>query len=286
LPSKDTEHAARIEENSEDFADLRRAVKLLETPSLTARITDLIGAPVEWAVKKLPSGAQQKIHKAVEAALYKAVTTALRTMDETDTHQEASLKSHTLAALAAGATGGFFGLPGMVVELPITTTVIMRSIADVARSEGFNISELQTQMQCIAVFGLNGKQAESADAGYFASRAGLHRFADLVGAELGRAAVQATQKAGAKVTEKEAAKWLAELIAKVAARFEIVITEKMAAQAAPIIGAIFGGVLNTLFITFYQNMAKGHFIVSRLTVKYSEEAVEKAYKNLVKDTSR
>jgi hypothetical protein len=94
-------------------------------------------------------------------------------------------------------------------------------------------------------------------------------------------------KAGArKLTETEAAKWLAQLIAKVAARFEIVISEKTAAQAAPVIGAGFGATLNTLIINFYQDIARGHFIVNRLAAKYGEAAVEDAYKKIYNGKNR
>ncbi len=272
-----------IEQNEQDYKSLKQAVRLLTAPSLTAQLTDLLGGPLDWAVKKLPSGAQQKIHKAVEAALHKSVTAALWTMDKKGGRSQASTKLHTLAAAVTGAAGGFFGLAGMAVELPLTTTLIMRSIADVARSEGFDLSDLDVQMQCVAVFGLGGKQTESADTGYFAVRAGLHRFAGSVAAEIGEiVAAEAAAAAAKKITEKQAAKWLAEMITKVAARFEIVVTEKMALQAAPVIGAGFGATLNALFINFYQNMARGHFIVNRLADKYGEEPVKDAYQKLAK----
>jgi hypothetical protein len=151
-----------IETNTRDYADLKRAVYLLESPSLTAKLTDLLGSPVEWAVKKLPAGAQEKIHEVVVAALNKAVSAALLTMDKSS--REAFPKLHTLAAAASGAVGGFFGFPGLAFEIPVTTTVIMRSIADIARSEGFQVDELNVQMECVSVFGLGGTQAESADA--------------------------------------------------------------------------------------------------------------------------
>jgi len=36
--------------------------------------------------------------------------------------------------LVSGAVGGFFGLPGLIVELPISTTLMLRSIADIAEA--------------------------------------------------------------------------------------------------------------------------------------------------------
>nr|WP_283114711.1 EcsC family protein [Neisseria flavescens] len=37
--------------------------------------------------------------------------------------------------------GGFFGFSAIMVELPVSTTIMMRSILDVARSEGFDITD-------------------------------------------------------------------------------------------------------------------------------------------------
>ncbi|MBZ8465568.1 EcsC family protein, partial [Escherichia coli] len=72
-------------------------------------------------------------------------------------------------------------------------------------------------------------------------------------------------------------KWLASLIEKVATRFGIVITEKMAAQVVPVIGALTGATLNTMFTDYYQDMARGHFIVKRLEKKYGNELIKAEY---------
>jgi hypothetical protein len=72
---------------------------------------------VEWAVKKLPDGAQGSIQDAVRAALMKAVQAALWTMEDRP-HEEASPWLHKAMAATTGAVSGFFGLPAMLVELP------------------------------------------------------------------------------------------------------------------------------------------------------------------------
>jgi len=79
------------------------------------------------------------------------------------------------------------------------------------------------------------------------------------------------------VAPKEAGKLLAKLVEKVAARFGVVVTEKFAAQAVPIVGAAAGATLNTMFTDYYQDMARGHFIVRRLELKYGEEVVRACY---------
>ena len=71
------------------------------------------------------------------------------------------------------------------------------------------------------------------------------------------------------------------LIAAIASRFSIVVTEEVAAKAVPIVGAAAGGAINYLFMDHFQEMARGHFIVKRLEKKYGTETVERAYKELV-----
>ena len=79
---------------------------------------------------------------------------------------------------------------------------------------------------------------------------------------------------------KEAGKWLAKVVEKVAARFGVVVSEKFAAQAVPILGAVAGATLNTMFTDYYQDMARGHFIVKRLEQRYGFEPVRLAYQSL------
>ena len=74
---------------------------------------------------------------------------------------------------------------------------------------------------------------------------------------------------------------LAGIIEKVAARFGIVITNKFAAQIVPVIGAATGATLNTFFTDFYQDMARGHFIVKRLEIKYGFDQVKSEYKKIL-----
>jgi hypothetical protein len=64
----------------DDLAALRRAVQSLEHPSLTARITSMVGRPIELIETLLPVSASQAVSKAVGAGLYAALKIALRSM--------------------------------------------------------------------------------------------------------------------------------------------------------------------------------------------------------------
>jgi len=274
-----------LAEHPEDLQALKSAVALLEAPSLTIRLANLVGTPVEWALDRLPGSSARKIQQGIHAALKKAVAGALRTMDENAVAQ-ARPRTHTAMAAASGAMGGFFGLTGTLVELPVTTTLIMRSVADIARSEGFAISDPVVQAECVQVFALGGRSADddAADSAYYATRVGLSEIAKETGKALAEAAAgQATQHAaratfqGIQLTPGQTASWLAQIIETVAQRFGVKVTEKFALQAAPVLGAVSGAAINAMFISHYQAMARGHFTVKRLEMKYGESAIREAY---------
>ncbi|HBS63535.1 MULTISPECIES: EcsC family protein [Stenotrophomonas] len=262
---------------SQDWADLQRAVALLESPTLTAKMANLIGSPLEFAVKKLPQSVSRRIHGAVEAALFKSAQAALWTMDNTP-GKAASTRWHKLAAATSGAVGGAFGFTTLFIELPVSTTIMMRSVADVARSEGFDLRDMATRHACLEVFALGGNSGkdDASETGYYITRGFTAEVMRHLSAELAGRAVGGTPVM-IGLTPKEAGKWLAKIVEKVAARFGVVVTEKFAAQAVPIVGAVAGATLNTMFTDYYQDMARGHFIVRRLERTYGYDTVRAAY---------
>lgn len=273
-------NAGSIVDHPQDWADLQRAVKLLEAPTITARMANLVGAPLEFAVGKLPVSVSSRIHGAVEAALHKSAQAALWSMANAP-GRGASTRWHKLAAATSGAVGGAFGFTALFLELPVSTTIMMRAVADVARSEGFDLDDPATQQACLEVFALGG-QSEKDDAsetGYYLARGFTADVMRHLSAELaGRTATGRGITGG--IGSKEAGKWLAKLVERVAARFGVVVTEKFAAQAVPLVGAATGAALNTMFTDYYQDMARGHFIVRRLERRYGEATVRAGYDRL------
>ena len=65
-----------------DQAALKSAVAALETSTLTAQISNVIGSPIEYVVEKLPKSAKESIHNAIQAALHKATEYALWTLEK------------------------------------------------------------------------------------------------------------------------------------------------------------------------------------------------------------
>jgi len=251
-----------------DLNDLKKAKALLENPGIAAKITNLLGTPIEKGFELLPDNWNVKIDKVTQQALSKAVHAAVFTLK--DSHdEEASNIRHKIAVATTGGIGGFFGLPALALELPISTTIMLRSIADIARSEGETISKIESKIACIEVFALGGpgKSDNASESGYFAIRAAL-----------ARSVTKAAEYVAEKSLTEEGAPALVRLIIQIAERFSIQVSEKAAAQAVPAIGAAGGAIINTLFIDHFQDMARGHFIIRRLERKYGKEAVEATYK--------
>lgn len=259
-----------MEMTAEDLERLRYAKSLLENPSLAAKITNLIGAPIEKGFDLLPARWSDAVGKSTQEALQKALGLALTTLDET-TQRSSSDIFHKILVSVAGAGGGAFGLPALAIELPISTTIMLRSIADIARSHGEDIQDPMVKIECIQVFALGGisKGDDAAEAGYFAVRASM-----------ARAVSEAAEHIAQRGLGQQGAPVIVRFISQVASRFGIVVSEKAAAQAIPVIGATGGALINSLFINHFQEMARGHFLVRRLERKYGPDVVKERYEKL------
>lgn len=257
----------------QDEADLRLAHRILETPSFGTRIVNAIGTPIEKGLELLPEKAHGVITGATDKAMRAALDIALLTLEK-DRQAASRNLLHKFATAATGGAGGAFGWASLPFELPISTTIMLRSIADVARSQGENLRDPEARLSCVEVFALGGRtrKDDASETSYIAIRSMLAQ-------RVTEAAQYVTQKgvidSGSPV--------LTRFIGKVAERFSIVVTEKAAAVMVPAIGAIGGAVVNTYFTGFYQEMALGHFIVRRLERQHGEQYVQAKYVALGKE---
>jgi len=232
-------------------------------------LANLLGTPVEKGLDLLPAKWQENVGAATQKSLLLALKGAVLTME--GKQQEASPWWHKTAVAASGAAGGFFGLPALIIELPLSTTIMLRSIADIARANGETLKEISTQLACLEVFALGGpgNSDDGAETGYFAVRAAL-----------AKAVSEAAEYLVERGIVEEGAPALMRFIIQVAVRFQLQVTEKAAAMALPVLGAIGGGGINLLFIDHFQDMSRGHFTVRRLERKYGEELVKLTYDKL------
>jgi len=252
--------------SAQDFAQLRDAAEKLEGQSFAMTIAAKVGLPVEALLRLLPDRTQDSIGHAVNKALEQCLRVALAAGKSKGSIR--SQRVHTLSTAVTGAAGGFFGLPGLVVELPVTTTIMLHSIAEIARAQGEDLNDADSALACLQVLALGpeGSSGEALESAYYATRAAL---------------AQVTRDAAAYVAQKglskEGAPALVSFLARIAARFGLEVSEKAAAQLVPVAGAAGGLALNVLFTNHFQRLAEGHFTVRRLERKYGAEAVRREY---------
>ena len=253
-----------------DLQDLRHAKSLLENPGLAVRLANLIGTPLEKGFKLLPQGWTDVVHKAARAALTRALNVAVASLGKR-TRPTASEKFHKILVGASGGVGGAFGLAAVPVELPISTTFMLRSIADIARSEGHDLQSTSVKLACLEVFALGGrsKSDDASESGYWAIRTAL-----------AKAVSEATAFMAQRGALEQSAPVIVRFIGAIAARFGIIVSEQVAAKAVPVIGAASGSVINILFMEHFQNMARGHFIVKRLEAKYGVARIREVYEQI------
>ena len=259
----------RSNAEQEDIQALHMAVATLEHPRLAARLAEIAGKPIELFTRALPDTASKAIALATTQALNAALRVALRTMENEP--KTASSYLHKVLAATSGAVGGSFGLAALPLELPISTVIMLRSIGDIARAEGEDLHDPETALSCLQVFALGGSKGEldAANSGYFAVR-GL----------LAKSVAEAARFIVDRGVVAEGGPVLVRLIAQIASRFGVVVTQKLAAQAVPVIGALGGAAVNYAFIDHFQEVARAHFTVRRLERRYGKDAVRMAYDKL------
>ena len=238
---------------------LHDAVEKLETQSFAMKVAAHLGVPIETLLHMLPQRAQSSVGAAVNKALEQCLTVALKA-GRGNFSAVPHTRSHMAAVAVTGAVGGFFGLPGLLIELPVTTTVMLHSIVEIARSQGENLADPASALSCLEVFALGpqgGAKGNVLESAYYTTRAAL---------------AQATREAATYIVQKgvskESAPALISFISRVAARFGLEVSEKVAAELIPIAGAAGGLALNIAFSKHFQRLAEGHFTVRRLERTY------------------
>jgi hypothetical protein len=254
---------------SKDIDDLTRAVWLLEKSSLPARLASVVGSPVERLLARLPAEANEVMRLTVHTALDYGMRAALLTLgradagptgwqwlDETLTRDWAAKASTMLA----GGVGGAAGLAGTVVELPITTALILRSIAQIGLGEGENVASEEFKTSCLSVLAMGGRSPadDATESGYYAVRVAV---ADAI-----------VQAAGMSLMDL-----FPRIAVKVGQKFGAAATVKLSAQAVPIVGGLAGATINLVFMDHFQDKARGHFIVRRLERAHGAEPVRACY---------
>ena len=188
-------------------------------------------------------GVEAKVQSAVEEVLWRMHDLATIGIGARG-NRVAPTKLHRLSASASGAVSGFAGLPGLLLDIPVTTTLMLRTIAGIARQHGEDIATDDGKRACLEVLAQSGPRAEAeeTEAGYWSARASLGHLT------------------------------IAALIRTAAARLGVTLSEKLLAQAVPVAGAVAGAGLNWIFMGYYQELAHVHFTIRAVERRAADPA--------------
>ena len=237
----------------EELAELREIVSQYRySKGFIVNLSSIVGKKAESWIEKVPNDWQAKLDGLIETALHISYDLALQTQaDESQSLVNSALawaqgeRWHSVAGAVSGALGGLGGISTTLAEIPVTTTLALRSIQQVAASYGEDTSKEEIRAQCIAVLSLGGpiEEDDETEAALFATRLAVNHAT------------------------------VAQAIKIVLPRFGIVVSEKVLAQAVPIIGAVAGATINSVFVNYYQTMAHVHFRLRKLEVSNDADQV-------------
>ena len=244
-------------------AELAGAVRILENPSIAARMAAMAGTPVSALKRRLPEFVQSGVDGAVRRAIEAAWKAALRSRPGRAPHGLAPDWLHRGLAAASGVAGGAFGLAGTLTELPVTTTILLRQIASEAAEQGEDLTDPMVQAECLKVFALGSEDLDEdpAQSSYFAARIALAQVLPNAVTNLGAAVMPG-------------------FLARIAGRFAAAVGLKLSAQAVPVLGAAAGAAINISFLEHFRNVARAHFTVRRLERLYPPEMVRSEYERI------
>lgn len=239
--------------------EIRAAKDFFDKPSFLIGLTNLLGKPAELLMKQLPKSAASKVDDVVESALDQCLSLALKTVNPERVGFAANDWLHKLAVAATGAAGGSLGIGSALLELPFTTTIMFRSICEIATEYGEDLSVDDAQLACLSVFAFGGPSPDDdeVDTGYYMLRAVLAQESKKIVNKIG----------------------LEGFVKAVARRFSVQVTEAASAKIIPGVGAVLGGAINVFFMGYFQDVARAHFSLRRLERVYGEDAVKKVYDN-------
>jgi hypothetical protein len=246
-------------------ADAKRlaeaAANLVAARGIMMRMIEFVGSTLNQmggraaglALKAL--GGEARIEEIVHDILWRAYGAATAGLDPASEREPWDWLHKTIVS-ASGAASGFIGLPGLGFDLPITTGMIIRSLAEIARAHGEDIASDECRRACLEVLVIGGPEADDdeIEIGYWSTRAAL-----------GQLGIQ-------------------NLVNQAAKRFGIALSHKVGAQLVPAIGALAGGSLNYIFMDYYQQMARVHFSIREIERRSGDpDSVRACFDRLVRE---
>lgn len=261
--------------DAQDQKALECAVVDLEGATLAETLTSWLGAPLERGMDLIPEKVKTGISAVANKALVGCAGAACCTLDAKALGRKPRRAAHQGGVGLLGGVCGAIGAPVVLLELPVTTSLMFRSIGEAARCEGFSVALPETRTRMLEVFALGGRQylevrRQLGEKVVWAAR----EWAEAAALHAARAGGQRAGQAAGKVALPKAVEKLIEQLVK---RYGPQAIQKAAALSVPAVGAAFGASANMIFMGHYQRRASGHFVVLRLEQRYGAEAVRRAY---------
>jgi hypothetical protein len=266
---------------------LRDAAAYLENQSFLMKLADLIGEPLQkLASRVVPAKVAQLGDTALRKAMDIAVVTVPNADHDTDLEQAYGESGwtglwHRLAATVSGGAGGVFGWPGLVIELPVTTGILFRSIGAIASDFGEDLTSPETRLECLTVFSHGGPSPDddAMEASFITSRIAMSKLVR----DAARYVGEHGAKAASGAIANRSAPALVTLINRVAAEFNVTVSQKVLAQSMPLISIATGAVINNAFADHFNRVARFHFGMRKLERCYGEPIVHAAYRSQLAD---
>ena len=212
----------------------RLAHRYLDAGGVAMELLAALGGKAEGLLDRLPGGLRGRMDDIVLAALNRSFDAASRSRGMVRGRGD---MFNRLLSTTSGAVGGFAGIGGAMLELPVTVTLLLRAILDIAAEHGFDPASDEMRREALHVFAVAGP------------------LADDDGTDLGLLVARMTVTGHTVQT----------LIAKVAPKLSVSLAQKLAAQTVPVFGALAGATINYSFARYYQELARVHFGLLRLS---------------------
>ncbi len=212
----------------------RLSRRYLAAGGVAMELMGAIGGKAEGLIERLPKPVRDRMDRITLAALNRAFDAASRSRGVLG---ERGDLFNRLLSTTSGAVGGLAGAGGALLELPVTVTLLLRAITDIAAEHGFDATSDQARHEALHVFASAGP------------------LSDDDGTDLGLLTARMT------ITGHS----VQALIAKVAPKLSASLAQKFAAQAVPVLGALAGATINYNFTRYYQELARVHFGLLRLS---------------------
>jgi hypothetical protein len=261
----------------EDLNILIFSKSKIEDVGVIMKGLNFVGNSIEGVIKKIPEKQQAWLAKTINKVLMTVIKTNLKTMSKGKANATPLKKTYKAMVTASGIGFGFFGELGFAADLGIFTNLLMRSVLDIARSHGEDVNAIETQLACLEVFALGGntKNDDGLETSYYATRLALS-------AAVKEASVYIAANGTTKIVENVliSTNPIAKLVASIASRYGVQVTEKFAAELVPVVGAVGGGAINLIFMNHFQNVATAHFAIRSLERKYGNDFIRGEYEKI------